>query len=270
MRLGIGSFSYPWAVGVPQFPRLPTPMDAFSLLEAAARLGVQSVQYVDNLPLRDLSERQLAELIARADAADIRIEVGMRGTDASEIRAYLALVGRLGGDYLRIMTDGVAANDTPDVGQILERLFPLVPEFEDAGIKMALENFDRFTAYETVGMVEALGSDAAAVCLDTVNSIGAGEGTAQVIETLAPYTVNLHIKDFAVRRQPHRLGFIVDGTPVGRGQLDVAALLAQMPDGVSVTLEQWTPLSPGGIEETCREEALRVEQSIAYLKPLVR
>lgn len=268
MRLGIGSFSYPWAVGVPGQARLPQPMDAFLLLEAAKYLQVQSVQYVDNLPLTDLSERDLIELAARAADAGIKIEVGLRGTDASEIRMYLGFVQRFGGDYLRIMTDGSTPNDTPDTDQILERLFPLVSEFEDAGVKMALENFDRFTAYDVVGMVEALGDDVAGVCLDTVNCFGAGEGPANVIETLAPYVVNLHIKDFQVRRQPHRLGFVIDGAAVGQGQLDVPALLSQLQPHVSVTLEQWTPLGTD-LETTCREEANRVEASIAYLKPLV-
>lgn len=268
MRLGIGSFSYPWAVGVPGQARLSQPLDAFLLLEAAKHLQVQSVQYVDNLPLVDLSERDLTELAARADDAGIKIEVGMRGTDASEIRMYLRYVQRFGGDYLRIMTDGTAPNDAPNTDQILERLFPLVSEFEDVGVKIALENFDRFTAYDVVGMVEALGDDVAGVCLDTVNCFGAGEGPANVIETLAPYVVNLHIKDYQVRRQPHRLGFVIDGAPVGQGQLDVPALLAQLPPDVSVTLEQWTPLG-SDIETTCREEARRVEESIAYLKPLI-
>lgn len=268
MRLGIGSFSYPWAVGVPGQAKLAEPMDAFLLLEAAKFLGVQSVQFADNLPLTNLSARDLSELAARATDAGIQIEVGMRGTDASDLRCYLGFVQQLGGDYLRVMTDGIAPNDTPNSDQILERLFPLVSEFEDAGVKIALENFDRFTAYDVVGMVEALGDDVAGVCLDTVNSFGAGEGPANVIETLAPYTVNLHLKDFVVHRQPHRLGFVIDGAPVGQGQLDVHALLAQLPHSVSVTLEQWTPFA-GDLAATCREEAHRVEQSIAYLKPLI-
>ena len=270
MRLGIGSFSYPWAVGVLGQAQPPRPMNAFELVEAAARLGVQSVQFVDNLPLTNLSARDRGELAARAAAAGIRVEVGMRGTDASDIRMFLAIVREFGGDYLRIMLDGNTPGDTPGTDLILERLFPLMPEFEDAGVKLALENFDRFSAYDMIGMVEALGDDAAAICLDTVNCFGAGEGPATTIETLAPYAVNVHIKDFVVRRQPHRLGFIIDGMAVGEGQLDVPALISLLPDIVSLTLEQWTPFSPDGIEATCREEASRVERSIAYLKSVLR
>ena len=270
MRLGIGSFSYPWAVGVPGQPQPAAPMDAFGLLEAAQELGVQSVQYVDNLSLMNLSARSRAELKNRADDAGIAVEVGMRGTDASEIRMHLSFVKEFGGDYLRIMTDGASPNDAPGSDQIIERLMPLAEEFETAGVRIALENFDRFSTYDTLGMVEILGAgDVAGVCLDTVNSFGAGEGWASVVERLAPYTINLHLKDFTVTRQPHRLGFVIDGAPVGQGQLDVAAVLAQMPPDISVTLEQWTPFDTD-IETTCREESRRVAASIAYLKPLVQ
>lgn len=266
MRLGIGSFSYPWAVGVPTFPQLPEPMDAFLLLEAATFLEVETVQYSDNLPLTNLSERQLTDLAQRATAANIKIEVGMRGIDPSDIRTHLAIVKQLGGDYLRIRTDDI--NQHWNADQVIERLFALTTEFEDAGIRMALENIDRFTTYDLVGMVEALGEDAAGVCLDTVNCFGAAEGPASVIETLAPYTLNVHIKDFVVRRQPHQLGFVIDGATVGQGQLDVPALLAQMPLTTSVTLGQWTSWN-NDLQAACREEALRVEAGIAYLKPLI-
>ncbi len=270
MRLGIGSFSYPWAVGVPGQPQLAAPMDAFGLLDAAIALGVQSVQYVDNLSLMHLSARNRTELKSRADAAGIAVEVGMRGTDAGEIRMHLQFVKEFGGDYLRIMTDGVSPSDAPGSDQVIERLLPLTDDFEDAGVRIALENFDRFTAYDTVGMVEALGAgDVAGVCLDTVNNFGAGEGWASVVETLAPYTINLHLKDFRVTRKIHRLGFEINGAVAGQGQLDVPAILAQMPESVSVTLEQWTPFD-SNIATTCREEARRVAESIAYLKPLAQ
>jgi len=267
VRLGIGSFSYPWAIGVPKYPQLPEPMDAFLLLEAAAFLGAQAVEYDDNLSLTHLSERQLIDLSARAAAAKIEIEVGMRGTDPSDIRTHLELVKRLKGSYLRIMTDDLNG-DRPNADIVIERLIPLVSEFEDSGIKMALENSDHYTAYDLIGIVEALGEDAAGVCLDTINCFGAGEGPSAVIETFAPYTLVVHLKDFMVRRQQHRLGFVIEGEAVGQGQLDVPALLAQMPEGTSIILEPWTPWT-GDLEAACREEALRVEQGIAYLKPLL-
>lgn len=62
------------------------------------------------------------------------------------------------------------------------------------------------------------------ICVDTVNSIGAGESVDYIVDTLAPFTVNLHIKDFGIARLPHKQGFIVDGRIAGEGMLDIALI----------------------------------------------
>ncbi|NTW36601.1 MAG: hypothetical protein HGB17_10810, partial [Syntrophobacteraceae bacterium] len=50
MRLGIGSYTFPWAVGMPGH-RPAQPMTALDLLDKATQLGVGVVQICDNLPL---------------------------------------------------------------------------------------------------------------------------------------------------------------------------------------------------------------------------
>ena len=55
MRLGIGSYTYGWAIGVSGHAP-ERPMGALDLLERAAELGVGLVQVADNLPLHRLCE----------------------------------------------------------------------------------------------------------------------------------------------------------------------------------------------------------------------
>jgi sugar phosphate isomerase/epimerase len=248
-------------------------MDTFALLEAAIRLGVSTVQYVDNLPLTALSSAELDRLLERARGEGIALEIGMRGTRADGpegARAHLALARRVGSTFVRIMFDRYEDGDTPSSEEVIERLGPLVPEFEAAGVKLALENFDRFPTRELVRIVEALGSleRGVGVCLDTVNNLGALEGPDEVARILAPYTVNLHVKDVIIQRKPHRLGFEVEGRPAGQGMVNIPAILDQMPRSVSVTLELWTVPEPV-FTATLDKEASWVTQSIDYLKPLV-
>ena len=66
------------------------------------------------------------------------------------------------------------------------------------------------------------------VCLDTVNSFGALEGPAVVVEALAPLAVNLHVKDFVVTRHSSQMGFTVEGRPAGQGSLDVPWLFREL------------------------------------------
>ena len=63
------------------------------------------------------------------------------------------------------------------------------------------------------------------VCLDTANSLGAGEGLSEVVRVLSPYVLNLHIKDVIIERVDHMMGFTVRGCPAGQGIVDITGLL---------------------------------------------
>jgi sugar phosphate isomerase/epimerase len=118
-------------------------------------------------------------------------------------------------------------------------------------------------------MIEKADSDRVGVCLDTANSLGAGEGIESVAAVLAPLTVNLHIKDFGIERVPHGMGFSVAGRPAGAGLLNLPALLQLLTPFNrchSAVLELWTPLE-ARIEETLAKEARWARQSLDYLKP---
>ncbi len=61
MRLGISSWTYPWAIGVSGFPQPVRPIRLADLLERAAVLKVGVVQVADNLPLHELDSVELRD-----------------------------------------------------------------------------------------------------------------------------------------------------------------------------------------------------------------
>jgi sugar phosphate isomerase/epimerase len=137
------------------------------------------------------------------------------------------------------------------------------------GIWLGIENHDRFTAATLREIIEDAGCERIGVCLDTANSLGAGEGLDVVVETLAPLVLNLHVKDFHIARVPHQMGFTVTGRPAGSGCLDVGRLLERLAPArrcETAILEIWTP-PEARIEETIAKEATWAAQSIQYLKP---
>ena len=90
-----------------------------------------------------------------------------------------------------------------------------------------------------------------------------------MLRELGPLTVNLHIKDFAIVRVPHLMGFTVEGRPTGRGFLDVPLLLKQLGTFScceTALLELWTPPEPL-LEDTIAKEAAWAGQSLEFLKP---
>jgi len=265
MLLGIGSYTCTWAIGVPGRPPRH-PLGARDLLARARSLGVRVVQYCDNLPLTALPPRELEGLLEEARAAGIAVEVGTRGLDEADLRANLAIAIRAGAPFVRVVVDGRGREPSPAEAAALLR--PLLPEFEAAGVRIAIENHDRFPARALAGLVEELGRHRAGVCLDTVNSLGALEGPEAVVGTLAPYALNLHLKDFAIRRVESAMGFVVEGRPAGAGRLDVPWLLGKIRKAgrdVNAIVELWTPPA-ATLEETIEREEAWAEESVRNLR----
>ncbi len=265
-RLGLGSFTYTWAIGVPGFPP-PRPMTAFDLLAEARRLGVTLIQICDNLPLARLSPRELDDLDKTAREAGVAIEIGTRGLYIEDLHCQLALARRFGSPLVRVVVDH--GTDEPTPREVIDRLVPFRQEFLAAGVRVALENHDRFGATTLVRIVEELGTDFAGICLDTVNSFGALEGPEAVAATLGPYVLSVHLKDFTVTRPPHQMGFVVEGCAAGRGRLNVPWLLDTLTDlavhPFSAVLETW--VSPAGdLEQTLARERAWTEDGVAHLR----
>jgi len=92
-----------------------------------------------------------------------------------------------------------------------------------------------------------------------------------VIASLAPYTIDLHCKDFRVRRAHHRMGFTIEGAPAGDGQLDIPALFARL-EGFgkdpNAIIELWTPPAATWAATVELENAWAI-RSVGYLRSLI-
>ncbi|MDK3160736.1 sugar phosphate isomerase/epimerase family protein [Kamptonema cortianum] len=270
-RLGLGTFGVGWAVGVPGYPQPGPPLDHFSFLQYAHSLGLRLVQFGDNLPLHMLNQDRRAELRRLADQLGVAVEVGTRGINPAHLSAYLRLAHEFGSPILRLVVD--TADDHPAPYQIVERLRSVLPECRSAGITLAVENHDRFKARTLADIITALDDPCVGICLDTVNSFGALEGPDVVIDTLGPYVVNLHVKDFVVRRSDHHMGFIVTGAPAGQGMLDIPDLLSRLAGwgrSVNAIIETWLEPNLINMKATIEREASMVEESVRYLRQYIR
>ena len=82
MRLGIGTYTYTWAIGVPGHEPAQR-MGALDLIDRASRFGAEVVQICDNLPLAGFSDSDLDRLAARAEELGIAIVGYARGSRLS-------------------------------------------------------------------------------------------------------------------------------------------------------------------------------------------
>ena len=268
MDLGISSYSYTWAVGVPG-SLLQKPFTAYDLIDKASSSDVKLIQIADNLPLEDLSNTELKNLVSYSKNKNVSLEFGSRGLTPEHTVKCLKIAENLSSPILRMVIDKPGFE--PDLKLIISIIRDLLPEFESRKIRLAIENHDRFKAREFEKIIQSVGSDLVGICLDSVNSLGAGEGFETVSEILLPYTVNVHIKDFTIYRVSHKMGFIIEGRPAGQGMLNISQTiekLSGMNQCNSAILELWTPPELK-IEDTILKEDKWATESIQFLKTII-
>lgn len=262
MKLGIGSYTFGW--------RVEAGMTPFELLEEAAAFGVSVVQIADNLPLDALSPAELRRVGRTAQVQDVTLEMGTRGIDPDHLLRYVEIAESLSSSLLRVVVDTKRAHPEPPA--IAARLRKMVPDLEASGVTLAVENHDRLPAVALRRIMEEVDSPRVGICLDTANSIGANEGVAHVLATLAPWIANLHVKDITIRRLSHLMGFLVEGAPAGKGDLDIPDLLNRVrrdvPRDVNAILELWTPPEEDETK-TLAKERRWARTSIKFLRMLV-
>lgn len=268
MHLGISSYSFPWAFGLNEsYPFLPlTPR---ALLEYAAASDIHIVQFGDNCSLHKLTNDEFEKLADQAFAANINIQPGTRKLTLENLETYIAITSKLNAPYFRIVIDD--ENFWPGINEIIDIIGNVIPSLKAANVKIAIENHDRFPATVLKKIVESTDEKYVGICLDTANSLGAGEGVNEVLKILGPYTINLHIKDVTIKRLDHKMGFKVSGCIAGTGVLDIPYIVSQVNSYGrcdAAILEVWSDPELT-LDETLRKERDWVAKSIEFLKTIM-
>jgi sugar phosphate isomerase/epimerase len=268
MKLGIGTYTYMWSIGFPG-ARPKVPIDALGLLRKANELGVRVVQFGPNLSLGEVIERQLLAIVDYARDAKIELEIGTRGLNAQHLRAQLELAARLDCKLIRTVPE-LDDGSAPSHAGLVECLGKIIPDLERHRIRLALEN-GNIPAQNLADTLDAFACPWLGVTLDTANSLAIPEGTRQVVKALARHTMCFHVKDFVVERVWHRMGFVVEGRPAGRGQMDLPWILRELKGAkvdANAILELWPP-EQDDIQATSELEQEWAKESIRYLRQYI-
>ncbi len=90
-------------------------------------------------------------------------------------------------------------------------------------VQIGIENHKDWELHELVAALESVSSGHIGACVDTGNSLALLEDPLEVVRTLAPYAVTVHLKDLAV--QAYADGFQMNEVPLGQGSLDLPEIL---------------------------------------------
>jgi sugar phosphate isomerase/epimerase len=239
-------------------------MTAERLVDKAVELDVECVQICYRPALQDFTGRDLEELRRHADAKNKKLEIGTSGSDVGLLQKFAEIATQIGATMVRTIFPG-ASEDLVDERSSVEQA---LPSFEKYDVVLAIENHEAYSSESLARMIGDIGSSHLRVCLDTVNSVGRGEGVREVTELLGPFTRSLHIKDFATKRRSSGMGFEVTGASAGSGKLNVPWLLQQFSaseSDLSCILEQWSDYA-GSLEQSIGEQEQTARSGIAYLK----
>ncbi len=268
MKLGISSYTYPWAVGAgDEIPAVR--LTPFDLLARTQALDVHVLQLAAGLDLHTLSLNALDAILHKAQAMNIALEVGTRATQKEDLLAYIEIARRLRSPFLRVVMRTTDCLLNADESASL--IHSVLPELEIAKVILAIETHESATARQLRAIIEATSTKWVGVCFDTANSLGCFETPEMVWAELKDYVVNFHAKDVTVNRHGRGSGFIIAGTPAGQGKLDLVGLInaaRALPRDVNVILEHWVPAETT-LAATLHKEQRWAVESIAYLRRLI-
>jgi len=266
--LGIGSYTWPWAVESYQQQKQGM-IYILKILKQAALHDIHFVQLCDNLPLHELTAQERDMLKRTADENHIVIQAGTKRLTSDNLDRYISIAVQFKSPFIRMVIDDQGYH--PEIEEIISMIKKALPSLKENNIILAIENHDRFSSAVLTQIIEETSAESIGICLDTANSLGAGEGIHEVVETLAPYAVNLHIKDIIIKRVSSKMGFAIEGAAAGQGILDIPWIVNELKKTgrcATATLESWSVKSDS-FQGTVDKEHQGVETSIQYLKKIL-
>ncbi|MFK0006540.1 sugar phosphate isomerase/epimerase family protein [Paenarthrobacter sp. NPDC090520] len=261
-RIGLSSYAFFWQLS----DQVSNPLSIHDALRKAAELGVDLFQICDYAPLETMDDADLAAVRATADGLGITVELGTKGIQKEHLRKFLHTAGILGSDLLRTMFN--VPGHTPSNDEAVDIFTEVLPEFEAAGVKIAIETYEQVPTERILDVIKTVNNPYLGICSDPANTVAALEMPRQVIDAVEPYVLNMHIKDFAFSRKQGWVGFTYSGAPLGEGLLDYDYMVDKIQPktrNINQIVEHWLPWQDTEAE-TIRLENQWTQQSLDFLR----
>ncbi|MGP0221454.1 sugar phosphate isomerase/epimerase family protein [Paenarthrobacter sp. NCHU4564] len=261
-KIGLSSYAFFWQLS----DQVSTPLSIHDALRRAAEMGVDLFQICDYAPLEDMNDADLAAVRTTADELGITLEVGTKGIRPEHLRKFLHIAHLLGSDLLRTMFN--VPGHAPDNDEAVGIFTDVLPEFEAAGVRIAVETYEQVPTERILDVVKRVNSPYLGICSDPANTVAALEMPREVIDAVGPYVLNMHIKDFAFSRKQGWVGFTYSGAPLGEGLLDYDYMVGKIQPktrNINQIVEHWLPWQDSEAE-TIRLENQWTQQSLDFLR----
>ncbi|MBI2941844.1 MAG: sugar phosphate isomerase/epimerase [Chloroflexi bacterium] len=241
MRIGIDSYCFHRYFG-DLWPGIDVDpgkrWEVFDFIAFAREVGVAGVS-LETCFLPGLDAGFLQELRSALDDAGLDrvlawghptgLECGTSPAALADLKRHIPAARALGTTTLRIVAS--LTRYSPDLeAQFSRDLVPVLREAvcaaADQGVVLAIENHGDFTADSLLRLRGEVNSPHLMVTLDTGNALRILEDPVEAARKLAPSVVATHIKDVTTGRGSPQDFLYWPATPVGKGAIDIPAILA--------------------------------------------
>lgn len=262
MKIGISTYAYFWQIS----DQVEKKLTVHEMIRKTKEYGADVFQICDYSPIEEMNEVELKSISDEAKRLKIELELGTRGIQPNHLKKYLRIANALDVKLVRTMIND--KNHTPSMKQAEKWIKENLQSYIDSGVTIALETYEQIKTEELINLVKLIDNPYVGICLDPGNSIAALELPEQVIQTTAPYVVNLHVKDFVFTRKDGWVGFSLIGCPLGEGALNLQLMLTSLANHhktPNAIIEFWLPFNKT-IKNTIEMENQWLRESIKYLQ----
>jgi sugar phosphate isomerase/epimerase len=268
--LGMTSYAYYWACQADaRWGTDGRPMGPVDLIRETARHGLDVLQLCENVAAFDPADLgQVRDVREAADVAGVRLELGCRAETAADLERSVDHAIALGAQTLRVVPWSGQARPRPGSREALISTLSSALGRKRM-VRMAIENYPGLSDAELADVVIGLGDERVGVTYDTANSLGRLARPLETAAILAPLAICVHLKDYVITKEA--VGYRTTGAPLGEGELDVSAVLAQVAAAgrqPPLLIELWVDPEPAS-STTLSKEAEWVERSIDYARGLL-
>jgi sugar phosphate isomerase/epimerase len=234
------------------------------LIEYAAGLKLDTLQFGGLGDLESLEPAYLAGIKTKADATKLTLELGLgsicattrgfdkrNGTGVEYLTKAIKAVHGLGGNIIKTYVGASVDRQGPipvekHIEETLKVLAAVRPVARDFGVKIAMENHSGdLLARELRGLIETAGKDWVGCCYDSGNPAMTLEDPVRTLEILGPYTITTHLRDLVMFEHPR--GAAWQWVALGDGIIDWTALMERyrtLCPGAATLLENITGRPP--------------------------
>lgn len=260
--MGIGVTSFGFRHLLLEESRAPS---LASVVKRARALGFDALQLCENARPLALGQAQWQEVLDVAAEVGLQIQLGCKTASLEVLRAYADRAASVPGRVLRVVLERDSAGlvTVEDLRAFLAGVPPLLDAYD---VRLAIENHYDLPARALAEAVKPYSAKRIGFCVDTANSLRNFESPELVLELLGERAFCYHLKDFRV--EGDKLGFRVEGAPLGEGHLHLddilGAILARHEDP-QIYLENWRRTT-GDREKDVREDESWLRCSLEVLR----